>query len=364
MICIGNSALRDAWLVALFRAVQRAPARFCLDCRALIDLSLSKLPNHMGHVRQVLRGEPFPLDRFLVIAGGHYAIYRHVDSFRDRMSLALVHLDAADIRVHVKGPNRIEISRRESKQVDVFLVDDSAEWLTAFTDELEPPEITIDADSNAKDGSDDVDGATMRHHRQAVGSFGLFEPGATRVVELSAPLSGNVVGGTLAVDIAQTVTLLRPAGADTALGRTVLPAIVVDVSHAALGIALDEDLLRLQRLSLVGCALVLRTGLGAHARAQPFVRLATAKKLIDSGVQLVAIDCPSLGAPDDESHELHKRLAKANVAIALNLGGDIDELPVDGKFALHIVPMISDGDSVPARAFAVVLSTDDLCGKV
>lgn len=308
----------------------------------------------MGNVRQVLRDEPFPLDRFLVIAGGHYAIYRHADSFRDRMSLALVHLDTANTRVQVKGPNRIEISRRDGKHVDVFLVDDSAEWLSAFTDELEPPEVTLDV--AGEDGSDeDVDGATEhRHHRQAVGSFGLFEPGATRVVELSPPLSGNVVGGTLAVDIAQTAVLLRPANADNALGRTVLPAIVVDVSHAALGIAIDEDLLRLERLTLVGCALVLRTGLGAQARAQPFVRLATAKRLIDSGVQLIAIDCPSLGAPDDESHELHKRLAKANIAIALNLGGDIDELPVDGKFALHIVPMITEGDSVPARAYAVL----------
>jgi hypothetical protein len=343
-ICIGSPAVRDAWLVALFRAVKRAPARFCLQCRVLIDLSLSMPPTHADNVRQVLKGEQYPLERFLVVAAGHYAIYRHAESFGDRMSLALAHLDPNSTRVQVKGPNRIEIARG-GDAVDRFLVDDSTAWLAAFTEELEATAAGVGATDDGSDGESDA-----HQHRQSVVSFGLFEPGATSVVDLSpSPTDGDAVS---------MPRLLRPDGGDLALANTVLPAILVDVSSTALGIAINDDLLPLERLSLLGCALVLRTGQGGRTRgAQPFVRLTTAKKLIASGVKLVAIDCPSLGAPDDESNELHTRLSQANISIALNLGGDIAQLPVDTKFALHMVPLSAAG---AARAYAVVLN-DEKC---
>jgi hypothetical protein len=345
-ICIGSpAAARRVAGGALSRGQTRAGALLSAVSRADRSLALNAADSYADNVRQVLKGEPYPLDRFLVVAAGHYAIYRHAESFGDRMSLALAHLDPNSTRVQVKGPNRIEIARG-GDAVDRFLVDDSTAWLAAFTEELEATAAGVGATDDGSDGESDA-----HQHRQSVVSFGLFEPGATSVVDLSpSPTDGDAVS---------MPRLLRPDGGDLALANTVLPAILVDVSSTALGIAINDDLLPLERLSLLGCALVLRTGQGGRTRgAQPFVRLTTAKKLIASGVKLVAIDCPSLGAPDDESNELHTRLSQANISIALNLGGDIAQLPVDTKFALHMVPLSAVVGA--ARAYAVVLN-DEKC---
>ena len=77
---------RDDWLAAIYRAVNRIPARFCLDCSTLcmfsfvfihfdvierlIELSLSASPTRAAPVRLAVAGQKIPEERFLVVAAG------------------------------------------------------------------------------------------------------------------------------------------------------------------------------------------------------------------------------------------------------------------------------------------------------
>lgn len=150
--------------------------------------------------------------------------------------------------------------------------------------------------------------------------------------------------------------------ADAAPGADALPlapfigaAMVVDVrGHAA---PLD-----LATLRAAGCPagverLILRTdrtvATGAFPDEWPALTAETAEALVNDGLQLLAVDCPSVDSRASTALEVHHRLFGAGAYVLENL--DLRHVPA-GRYHLHAAPLKTGAfDAAPARALLTPL---------
>jgi len=134
-----------------------------------------------------------------------------------------------------------------------------------------------------------------------------------------------------------------------------LPTLVVDAPPVgAAGLSLFE------RLSVTGCAVLVRTGWSAHfgtekygAPEHPYLATDAATWLAEAGAVLVGIDSVNIDETSGGERPVHTLLLAREVPVVEHLTG-LDQLPETGA-TFSAVPVKVEGMSTfPVRAFATL----------
>jgi arylformamidase len=146
------------------------------------------------------------------------------------------------------------------------------------------------------------------------------------------------------------------AGAD-ALPHTAFvgPARVADVRHLSGAISLAQ--LKDAGWKPGTVRLLLRTGQstagGRFPTAWPALALDTAKALVADGLQLLAVDCPSVDDRESKTLDVHRELFGGNGYVLENL--DLEHVHA-GEYDLIALPLkVGACDAAPVRAFLAKL---------